>query len=240
MSSFKTIFSRYEKKYIITKDDMERLLEAIGNRFTPDEFGESLVCNIYFDTPDYRLIRASIEKSAFKEKIRIRSYGIPTPDSRAFVEIKRKYKGVVYKRRVGMTYNEAVDLLCRNKRIERDSQIMREVEYFKSFYGIMMPAVSMFYDRTAYFSKEDSSLRLTFDSNIRYRTQKLDLMFGDSGTPIADGSQIVMELKSEKPFPLWLCEALCELKIYPSPFSKYGIAYGQIAKEKTKKQSATA
>ena len=240
MPYFKTIFSRYEKKYIISKSDREKLLLAIGDRFNTDEFGKSLICNIYFDTPDYRLIRTSIEKPAFKEKLRIRCYGIPDRDSGAFVEIKRKYKGVVYKRRVGMTYEKAVDFLCRSQKAEIDSQIMREVEYFKSFYGVMMPAASIFYDRTAYYSKDDSSLRMTFDSNIRFRTQKLDLMFGDSGTPITSDDEIVMEIKCENAFPLWLCKTLDSLEIYPVTFSKYGIAYQQMMKGKTKTQPVTA
>ena len=240
MPPVKTIFSRYEKKYVISSSDREKLLSAIGGFFNPDEYGKSLICSIYFDTPDYRLIRTSVEKPVFKEKLRIRSYGIPDRDGRVFVEIKRKYKGVVYKRRVGMTYENAVDFLCRNKKPVINSQIVSEVEYFKSFYGIIMPAVSMFYDRTAYYAKEDSSLRLTFDSNIRYRTQKLDLMFGAEGTPITTDDEIVMEIKSEKPFPLWLCETLDRLEIYPTAFSKYGIAYQQIMKKKTKTQPVTA
>ena len=112
MENFKMTFARYEKKYVITRSQKAKLLALIGSRLTPDIYGESTVCNIYFDTPDYRLIRASIEKPAFKEKLRIRAYDFPDRDSNVFAEIKRKCDGVVYKRRVAMTYGQAFDYLC--------------------------------------------------------------------------------------------------------------------------------
>jgi len=228
MSTFKTIFSRYEKKYVITAQQYVQLMRLIGNRLRDDEYGKSTVCNIYFDTPDYRLIRASIEKPVFKEKLRMRVYNIPKADSTAFVEIKRKYKGIVYKRRVSMRYDEAVRWLCRGEQPPFDAQIPKEIEYCRTVYGPLQPKVSLFYDRVAFVGKEDDDLRITFDSNIRYRANRLDLSLGDGGCTRIDDGNIVMEIKCAAAYPLWLSEALSSLSIFPGTFSKYGIAYQQM------------
>lgn len=237
MPPLRTVFRRYEKKYLISSDKKTELLRLIGNRILPDEYGESTVCNIYFDTPDYRLIRASIEKPVFKEKIRVRSYGIPSKESTVFLEIKRKVNGIVYKRREVLSYNEAIDCLCRGKRLAKSSQIINEIEYMKSFYGFLRPVVSLFYDRTAYYGAEDDELRITFDTNIRFRNVELDLSKGDYGKVILDKSQSVMEIKCLGAMPLWLTGLLDELKIYPASFSKYGKSYIDMMLPSIRKQT---
>lgn len=225
MENFKMTFARYEKKYVITRSQKAKLLALIGSRLTPDIYGESTVCNIYFDTPDYRLIRASIEKPAFKEKLRIRAYDFPDRDSNVFAEIKRKCDGVVYKRRVAMTYGQAFDYLCGDVHPETDSQILREIDYLRAFYGDVQPSVALFYDRMAYYWKENEDLRLTFDDNVRYRCENFDLSCGDRGTENISGDRIILEIKLIDAFPLWLSEALDSLGIYPGSFSKYGAAF---------------
>ena len=225
MKTYKTIFSRYEKKYVITPRQYCLLMAMIGDRLREDDYGKSTVCNIYFDTSDFRLIRQSLEKPVFKEKLRLRVYNIPRADSTAFVEIKRKYKGIVYKRRVNMRYDEAVDWLCRGNPPPLQGQIPQEIEYCRRCYGTLQPRVSLFYDREAFVGREDDALRLTFDSNIRFRANRLDLSLGDGGCKRIDGGKLVMEIKCDVVFPLWLSEALSTLAIFPATFSKYGIAY---------------
>lgn len=225
MENFKMTFARYEKKYVITRAQKAKLLALIGGRLNPDVYGESTVCNIYFDTPDYRLIRASLEKPAFKEKLRIRAYNFPDRESNAFAEIKRKCEGVVYKRRVLMPYGQAFDYLCGDASPEGDSQILREIDYLRRCYGEMQPSVALFYDRMAYYWKENEDLRLTFDSNVRYRCENFDLSCGDRGTTNVSGDSIILEIKLVDAFPLWLSEALDSLGIYPASFSKYGTAF---------------
>lgn len=236
MPPLKTVFQRYEKKYVITAEQKEKLLFFIGDKIIPDAYGESTVCNIYFDTPDYRMIRNSIEKGAFKEKLRIRSYGIPSAESSVFLEIKRKCKGVVYKRREIMTYNEAVDILCRGKFPSSSSQFINEIKYMKSFYGFIRPVISIFFDRTAYFSVDNNDLRITFDNNIRFRNRELDLSKGDFGTVIFGKDKSVMEIKCIGSMPLWLTGLLDELEIYPSSFSKYGNSYIEMMTQSVEKR----
>ena len=231
MPLYQSVFERYEKKYVITGAQNEKLLSAINGRLVPDEFGESTVCNLYFDTPDYRLIRASMERPVYKEKLRLRSYGIPDENSNVFVELKKKYKGVVYKRRINMTYGEAVDFLCRRNFPRADTQVYGEIAYFMGFYRSLRPTVSIFCDRTAYFSSEDRNVRVTFDRNIRFRNQMLDLSTGSQGVKLLDSGLYVMEVKTLGSVPLWFSSALGELEIYPRAFSKYGKAYEMMFKQ---------
>lgn len=228
MSEYRSVFERYEKKYIISFSQKERLLDRISDILLPDEFGESTLCNLYFDTPDYRLIRASIERPVFKEKLRIRSYGVPDKSSNVFVELKKKYKGVVYKRRINMTYEEAVDLLCRRNLPLSKGQVLGEVAYFMGHYKGLRPSVSIFCERSAFYSAEDENLRLTFDRNVRFRNQLLDLSLGDDGTRILEDGLFIMEIKSLNSIPLSIVHTLNELEIYPRSFSKYGKAYEMI------------
>ena len=88
-------FRRYEKKYFLSPRQQEQLLQRIAPYIKEDAFDSYTICNIYYDTPDWRLIRASLEKPAYKEKLRVRSYGVPTETDRVFVELKRKFDGVV-------------------------------------------------------------------------------------------------------------------------------------------------
>ena len=231
MPLYQSVFERYEKKYVITGAQKEKLLSAINGRLVPDEFGESTVCNLYFDTPDYRLIRASMERPVYKEKLRLRSYGIPDENSNVFVELKKKYKGVVYKRRINMTYGEAVDFLCRRNFPRADTQVYGEIAYFMGFYRSLRPTVSIFCDRTAYFSSEDRNVRVTFYRNIRFRNQMLDLSTGSQGVKLLDSGLYVMEVKTLGSVPLWFSSALGELEIYPRAFSKYGKAYEMMFKQ---------
>ena len=165
-----SIFKRYEKKYLINKEQYNALIEKTAGLFSPDEFGRSVIMNIYFDTPTDILIRRSIEKPVYKEKLRLRTYGVPSDDSNAFVEIKKKFKKVVYKRRVKMKYSEACDYLIKGEPPPKTTQITNEIDWFMKYYGDVRPAMVISYERTAMFSNENKDLRITYDSNILWRS----------------------------------------------------------------------
>ena len=222
------VFKRLEKKYIVTDAQRDAFLDAVYERIMPDEYGRSTVCNIYYDTPTYRLIRASIEKPVFKEKLRLRTYGVPTDDSRAFLELKKKYRGVVYKQRVAVTYREAESFLSGGdfpEVSEKNQRVLREIDYFIHHYGGLLPATAICYERDPYRSREDSELRFTFDSDIVFRTENLDLRKGSGGKRILPDGMNVMEIKCFGSMPVWVAKALDENRIFPVSFSKYGKAY---------------
>lgn len=228
--TIQTVFKRTEKKYIITLNQRKQLLELISSQICSDKFGESTVCSLYFDTDDFRLIRNSIDKPVYKEKLRLRSYSTPKAGSNVFLELKKKYKGVVYKRRETLKYSDAMNYLnTRSKPI--DTQIMKEIDWTMNYYNGLKPKMFIAYDRTAFYSKEDSNLRITFDKNVRFRNYDLELGKGSYGDLILDSGLCIMEIKILNSMPLWLSNALTQLKIYPSSFSKYGTAYA-ITKDK--------
>ena len=227
------IFRRVEKKYIIDKNVKEELLRRISSRLTPDVHGKSTICSLYLDTPDFLLIRNSIEATVYKEKLRVRSYGLPKEDSKVFFEIKKKYKGVVYKRRVSMTYGEMREYL-KNRVCPCEGQIMNEIEWTMKFYRYPEPRALILYEREAYTCSDDESVRITFDTNVRYRTEKLTPEGGDLGKLIFPENTVILEVKTGGGMPMWLSSTLDELKIYPSKCSKYGNAYAEIRDNKKK------
>lgn len=228
------IFKRIEKKYRITTQQKEALLAIVGKHLKPDEYGKSTICSIYLDTPNYRLIRNSIEAISYKEKIRLRSYGVPKENTKVFLELKKKYKGVVYKRRISMTLKQAMDYLENGVRPE-ESQIMREIDYSMKFYDHPTPSIYIAYEREAFYAEDIPSLRITFDSNVRYRGDNLLLQYGDDGKKLIKDNELLLEIKTDGAMPLWLSSALTECGILPSSFSKCGTAY-QILMGKTPTQ----
>lgn len=218
-------FRRVEKKYMMTREQFEQLQKALESYMEPDDYPVSTICNLYYDTPDFLLIRRSIEKPKYKEKFRLRSYGVPEPETMVFMEIKKKYDGVVYKRRVRTSAMEAQAYLTGGP-VPRcnDKQIMKEIHWFCRRYPLQ-PAMFLAYDRWAYRGKEDPELRITFDRNIRYRTEDLDLTHGDEGTRLLPKENVLMEIKIPGAAPLWLSHILSELGIFSNSFSKYGRCY---------------
>ncbi len=219
------IFQRYELKYMLSAEQKERILAAMEPYMIPDRYGRSTVRNLYFDTDSYRLIRRSLDKPAYKEKLRLRSYSRASADSYVFAEIKKKYKKVVYKRRVSMSEREAMAWLSGERHCTASGQIVREIDYFRSFYGALRPTVFICYDREAYFSREREDFRVTFDDRILFRREELTLDSEPYGLPILDEGKVLMEIKCEGGMPLWMTELLSREKLYKTSFSKYGIAY---------------
>ncbi len=205
-------------------------MRAIEPYMQADRYGVHTIRNVYFDTPDSRLIRRSLEKPLYKEKLRVRSYTTASIDTPVFVELKKKYKGVVYKRRLVLPEAEAMAVLC-DRSTTLQSQIGQEIAYFLDYYGSLRPAMFLCYDRLAYFGREDPHLRLTFDTNIRWRRDRLRLTEPPDGRPLVEEDTVLMEVKTAGALPLWLTALLSKEEIYKSSFSKYGTAYLQEVQE---------
>ncbi len=225
------VFARKELKYRLTASQDRFLREALAPYVTPDRYGESTICNIYYDTPDFRLIRKSIEKPVYKEKLRLRSYGPAGPDDNTFLELKKKYKGIVYKRRICLPERDAMNYLNGTSPLPEQSQISRELDWFLAFYGDLQPAVYLNYDRTAYYSKEDPDLRITFDRNICFRTDDLSLQSLPGGRFVIRPGESILEIKAAGAMPLWLTALLTQANAQRTSFSKYGTAYQMLLEE---------
>lgn len=223
---FQTVFKRYELKYLLDNEQKHIILKAIAPYTVPDKYGETTIRNIYYDTDNYRLIRHSIEKPIYKEKLRIRSYIQATSDSTIFVELKKKYDKVVYKRRLPLRESDAVSWLGKTIPCPMDTQISREIDYFTKLYEGLQPKVFLSYDRQAYFG--ENGFRITFDQNILCRRTDLSLCSEVYGTPLLDENTVLMELKCSGGLPLWIVDLLSKEKIYKTSFSKYGTAYEKL------------
>ena len=242
---YQAVFKRYEIKYVVTAAQKDRILKAMEPYMEMDKFGRSTVRNIYFDTDDFILARHSIAKPDYKEKLRIRSYSKADKTSTVFVELKRKFDGVVYKRRLGLPEADAMKWMAgskdpiKKKENETDiPQVAKEIEYFIDLYKGLRPVLYLSYDREAYRMKKGASamdggseFRVTFDNNILCREGDLSLTSDAYGTPILEEDKFLMELKCPGAIPLWMTSILSEEKIYKTSFSKYGTAYCRFMNE---------
>ena len=217
-------FQRYEKKYLLNPEQYQKIRAGLAPYMEADEHGRYTICNLYYDTPDFQLIRASLDKPVYKEKLRMRSYGVPADGDSVFVELKKKYKGVVYKRRTVLEAGEALDYLAGRCSPRAKDQICREIDWFLGRYH-PVPQVFIAYDREALAGLEDRVLRVTFDIDLRWRDTALDLRSGDGGERITSRDQILMEIKIPGSAPVWLSRLLSKNSLFPTSFSKYGVCY---------------
>ncbi len=217
---------RYELKYLLSGEQTAFLRERLKGHMELDQYGKTSIASLYYDTPTYQLIRTSVEKPLFKEKIRLRSYGIATEESPVFLELKRKAYGIVYKRRVQTTIPLVHKFFDGEGDICAGGQINREITTFRDHYKTLVPSCLIIYDRSAYF-EPDGDLRLTIDEAPRYRVDELSLTKSMDGNLLLPPGWTILEIKVQQAMPLWLASALSEGGIRKGSFSKYGEAYRQ-------------
>ena len=249
MENYQAVFKRKEIKYLLSREERDALLPILKAYMEPDAFAHSSISNLYYDTPDFRMVRRSLEKPMYKEKLRLRSYGTPKDTSTVFPEIKKKAMGIVYKRRISLPYQEAVSFLSGQQIASADTydgttqqipstdmcdgttrQIFHELDWMLASYEDLAPRVFLSYERDSYKGIADPSLRLTLDQDILFRTDRLDLREGAFGEAILLPDQTLMEIKISNAAPLWLAQALSEIGIFPVSFSKYGRVYERICR----------
>ncbi|MFD0674615.1 polyphosphate polymerase domain-containing protein [Cohnella sp. GCM10027633] len=239
------VFNRYETKYLMNTEAFHEIYRRLLEYMEPDEHNKNGDCyaisNLYYDTEHHSLIRSSLSKPKYREKLRIRAYGTPAADAKVYLELKKKVFGLVNKRRTALKLPEAYAFAGTGQAPELRSymnkQVVREIEYFLGRYELR-PMVYLAYDRIAMFARGNRDLRISFDTNIRSRRHDLKLESGDYGQQLMEPGQWLMEVKAEKTVPLWLSKLLSELGMFRTSFSKYGneykktIRYGNLEKER--------
>ncbi len=232
-------FKRYERKYILTKEQGDLLMNLLKEKMKPDKYcrdgGFYTIYNIYYDTVNEDVIRMSASKPYYKEKMRLRTYSLTDPNAPYFLEIKKKINKVVSKRRISLSREDG-EYFNREMKLPEgtEGQIANELQYYLDTYPIK-PNVFLRYERYALFGIEDSSLRVTFDQNILARRKDLSFAAGDGGEFVLPPENYLMEIKFENAMPLWLCKVLSDLKIYSTSFSKYGKEYLKNCRKSPKK-----
>ncbi|MCR5457680.1 MAG: polyphosphate polymerase domain-containing protein [Clostridiales bacterium] len=221
-----TVMKRYELKYLLSAEQTDFLRERLKGHMEVDQYGKTSIASLYYDTPTYQLIRTSVEKPEFKEKIRLRSYGIATDETPVYLELKRKAYGIVYKRRVETTIPLVHKFFSGEGDICAPGQINREITVFRDYYKTLVPSCMIIYDRTAYY-EPNGDLRLTIDENPRYRLDELSLKKSMEGISLLEKGWTILEVKVQDAVPMWLASILSEGQIHKGSFSKYGEAYRQ-------------
>lgn len=226
MQQAKLLFQRYEKKYLLTEAQYRQVLEAIREKMVPDAHARYSIKNIYFDTENYDLIRTSVDGADYKEKLRLRAYGTwdRNKNDRVFLEIKKKYDGIVYKRRIGMSFLDAMFYVFSGERPEGLTDLeTSEFDFFLKRHHIVNRTF-LTYDREAYAAADGGELRITFDTNIRYQTSgfSFDEKQASEQVPVMG---VLMEIKNPMSMPLWVAQMLSKYQIRPYSFSKYGAVY---------------
>ena len=234
------VFARNEIKYRIDRQMREELTAYMIPYMVPDAYGRSRILSLYYDTPDRLLARRSLEGPVYKEKIRLRSYGLARDDTTVFLELKKKYRQVTYKRRIGLSLRDAEDCLL-GKRAVGTSQIARESDFTLKRYQNLLPACLISAEREAFYAKDDHEFRITFDENLLADREHLSLREEARGIPLTEKDEVLLEIKTDAAIPLWLCRFLSERKLNKASFSKYGTAYLTFLSDdrKTEKQSYT-
>lgn len=217
-------FKRVEKKYVFAGARVGALMERFAPFMRADGYGRHTVLNLYYDTEDYALIRRSVERPVYKEKLRLRGYGTPGEENIVFAELKKKYRGVVYKRRIAASPEQVARLLSGRMIPGEDAQIQREILYFLNAYALR-PRVFIGYERVGLVGREDPNLRVTFDGNIRWQQDRQTLPGALTGELVLPDDPTVMEIKIAGAAPLWLARLLSEEGLFSTPFSKYGTCY---------------
>lgn len=231
---YQSVFKRYEIKFLLSRLQKDKIRDKLSEYMCEDKHGKTTVRNLYYDTENFLLIRRSIEKPIYKEKLRLRSYGKVSKDDCVFVELKKKYNGIVYKRRLAMPENKAMMWLNGDDYPFEKCQISNEIDYFKGYYRGLEPKVFLSYDREAFFDKGKSDLRITFDENIISRREELSLCSKVWGKALIEEDLILMELKTAGGIPLWLTHLLTDMNLFKTSFSKYGNVYTSTILNKTK------
>jgi SPX domain protein involved in polyphosphate accumulation len=240
------VFNRYENKYLLDNKAYHKFYIQLLEYMELDDYNKQhefySITNLYYDTAHDALIRSSLAKPKYKEKLRLRAYGIPNQDTKVYLEIKKKVFGLVNKRRTSLNLNEAYDFVRTGVKPEfkdyMNKQVIEEIKYFLTRYDLQ-PKVYLSYDRKALFSKSNRDLRITFDTNIRSRRYDLNMEHGTHGEPLLEPGQWLMEVKAEKTIPVWLAKMLSEHQMYRTSFSKYGNEYKKMLKNsKTERENA--
>lgn len=226
------VFNRHENKYLIDDKIYEKFQQWLPEYMETDHNNKNQetysICSLYYDTADDFLIRTSLNKPRYREKLRLRSYGTPDLNTKVYLEIKKKVCGLGNKRRSALRLYEANRFLESAELPEAkpymNQQVLREIQYILHSHQLF-PKVFLAYERRAYFVKGKHDLRVSFDTKVVTRRRDLKLESGIYGETLLEPGQWIMEIKTAQNMPLWLARLLSECRVYPTSFSKYGTEY---------------
>ena len=225
---YEATIMRVEHKFLMNGDQMKEFLKLASPHLKPDLYPSYDLFNVYYDTPDNSMIIHCLTHPQYKEKLRLRSYG---DSENAFLEIKKKFKETGLKRRINITETKAYDFIHGNEPLTDPSQIANEIKFLVDSRGVE-EKVFIAYHREAFSGVAEEDLRITFDTDICYRLDDLNLSKNGTETMLTKGDEVLLEIKVKDRYPLWLVKILSEMKLYRTSFSKYGMIYSELIRKR--------
>lgn len=235
-------FNRYEFKYIISWRVYTSLRERLAPFCEPDRFcREGMpydVLSLYYDTKDYRFYFEKVDGVNNRKKLRIRAYGDGGSSDSCYIELKNKIRNNIFKKRVRTTLREAYDFfsdpfsgLTMDGRTDEEQAVARDLDFHVSMYRPEPKAV-ISYKRTAYKGRFSPNLRITFDTMIRCRNDDFRIEAGTDGKFLLQPNLVLMEIKGNNHFYLWLSRLLACHEVELFRFSKYCLAVDTLNKKR--------
>jgi len=224
-------FNRFELKYLLTSEQAAHFENKIQGYLHPDTYGRGgkyRLSSLYYDSSKYHFYWEKIEGIKFRRKLRIRHYESSEPltdQTKVFVEIKQRLDRVTQKRRLRLAYQDALEL-CSGKSIPEillpeERSIAEEIHEMVLRYNLE-PTSVVSYFRKAYLGTDyDEGLRVTFDTDLHYRTHDLDLRSKAKGESLLALHHVIMEIKVNERVPYWLTEFVGESNLKLIRVSKY-------------------
>jgi hypothetical protein len=228
----KQLFTRYELKYLITFDTYRTLADTLIPYMQYDPFGDKQgrysIFSLYFDSPDRKIYYETMNRAAFRQKLRLRIYNSASIDDSAYFEVKQKFKNVVNKRRTAIQLSDAYRFIEKRADVSdlenysaSNKQVLKEIRSFRDVYRLA-PAVIVGYDRQAFHGIDDTDLRITFDYHLTCRNDNYRLENGmHNGAYFVPPNLVVLEVKVKHSVPLWLTKLLSEFRCPLRSVSKF-------------------
>jgi hypothetical protein len=223
--------SRYECKYLVLEAWVPEIRRIIGpfvrpDRFAPQAGGMYRISSLYLDSPDLQLLRMAREGWSERMKLRARTYSERQEDP-VFLEVKRRFNGVVHKTRARLARAEVRAPLRSHAwgaPARSGPSELRQFVHLAQHFAVR-PVRHVRYLREAYESRGGEPVRVTFD-------RALEQAEGRDGELSPDGSRwrplglegVVLELKFTGGFPLWMGALVARFELERRSISKYSLA----------------
>ncbi|MGT2896598.1 polyphosphate polymerase domain-containing protein [Streptococcus entericus] len=220
-------FKRVETKYLVSLAQLPHLLSDLGEYMEADDFAQSTITSLYFDTEHFDMVQDSLAKKYGKEKLRLRTYDRNGDlEAPAFLEIKQKIDGVGYKYRIKTSPKQAGLLAAGDmENHTEDKRLLAQLETLQQRYGTIKPRMLISYKRLSFKGKDNPSIRVTLDTSITYALVNDLVLTSSMALPLLPEQQLIMEIKVSDQLPAWLENILNQYNLDKVSFSKYGQAY---------------
>ena len=239
MADDKMQLQRWELKYVIPEETALAVRDFVRSYLDLDEYGVGrpnlsyTIHNLYLDSDDLAIYWGTINGNKNRYKLRLRFYE-DNPTAPIFFEIKRRMNEAILKQRGGVK-RPAVESVLAGQLPGPDELVSgdgRQLVAVQNFVRLMVedraaPTAHVRYEREAWISPFDNSVRVTMDRNVMIAPEFQMRFTAEMDEPTCVfGSLVILELKFSGRFPDWFKELARVFGLRQGSASKYadGIA----------------